>query len=264
MGGFQNETSVISAIITQFSTCPGINTCFDKYITKNDTLTTLSYNKDRLKGAEFTYATYKKPDQSWYKSVFNAPITENGSQVLKYNIKYKSKNGMKIASEDSSVKAFRDLYKNNRDFYNFVNDPKRLEAYFGKNKLIFGGYREAKKALDRTRNGKPTDADLRTVYRMFNYIIPSDGTSGPVRGERVAKDVAHQRAKLFKALGKHGYGGLLDTNDALYGSFKKHTQAPVIIFDMDNLVFDNNIERVKMNEKRFLDLQAIGRRLFER
>lgn len=237
---------------------------FDKYITKNDSISTLSYNKDRLKDAEFAYATYKNADKSWYKSLFNAPIKEDGVQVLKYDIKSKAKNGMKIASEDSSVKVFRDLYKNNRDFYNFVNDPERLEAYFGTNKMKFGAYREAKKALDRTKVGKPTDADLRTVYRMFNYILPSDGTSGPVKGERMAKDIANQRKKLFKELKKQGYSGLLDTNDALYGSFRKHTQAPVIIFDMSNLMIDKDVQRVSLNDKRFSDLMSLGRMIFER
>lgn len=85
---------------------------FDKVISTNDTVSTLSYNKDRSKGADYIYATYKNRDKQQYKAMFNKPIDEvtvdeNGSvkanKVLKYNINHKVLNETKVASEDSAA-----------------------------------------------------------------------------------------------------------------------------------------------------------------
>lgn len=239
---------------------------FDKVITTDDTISTLSYNKDRLKDTDYFYSTYKKLDKMQYKALFNKPIEETvytadgtpvgTKKVLKYSINQKVKNNMKIASEDSSVNVFRNLYEKDRDFYNFVTDPKRMESHFVTSKYGFKGYREAKKVLDQMKepNHKVTDQDLRTIYRMFNYILPSDAGGD----QRRAKDVMNQRNKFFKALKEAGYGGVLDTNDAIYGGFK--AEAPVIIFDMENLVMQD-IGRVKMADKGISQLVTTGRKV---
>ncbi len=239
---------------------------FDKEIGKEDVISTISYDKDRLKSTDYFYANTEKTDKMLYKALFNKSIDEqlydsNGQpagtrKVLKYNIDSKVKDKMNIASEDSSVNVFRNLYEKDRDFYNFVTDQNRMESHFVKDKYKFRGYREAKHVLDKMKNPgyKPTDKDLRTVYRMFNYVIPSDAGGD----QRRAKDVANQRNKFFKALQKEGYGGLLDTNDAIYGGFK--AKAPVIIFDMDNLMI-KEAERIKMSDKRMSQFVTYGRKV---
>ena len=239
---------------------------FDKVITKDDTISTLSYNKDRLKDTDYFYSAYTKLDKMQYKALLNKPIKEtlydaNGQPagertVLKYHIDSKVKNNMKVASEDSSVEAFKNLYEKDRDFYNFVTDKDRMESHFVTSKYGFKGYREAKKVLDKMKEPgyKPTDKDLRVVYRMFNYVIPSDAGGD----QRRAKDVANQRQKFFKVLQKEGYGGVLDTNDSIYGGFK--AEAPVIIFDMNNLIVDE-AKRVKMADRRMSQLVTAGRKV---
>ena len=132
----------------------------------------------------------------------------------------------KVASEDSGAKIFANLYKKDRDFYNFVIDSERMESYFVKDKYKFKGYRESREVLDNLKKPdyKPTEKDVKTLYRMFNYVIPYDGEGNARKG----RDVTTQRAKFFNECKKEGYGAVLDTNDAIYGGFK--ATAPVIVF----------------------------------
>lgn len=239
---------------------------FDETLGKGSQLSTLSYDKDRTKGADMFYATHKKLDQHQYNALFNKPVPQtlydtNGKPVgtgmfLKYKIKNDVTKDLKIASEDSGADAFMSLYKKDRDFYNFVTDPSRMKAHFVDDKYKFKGYRESRDVLTKmqNKNYKPTADDLQTVYRMFNYVIPSDGSGNA----RMAKDVATQRAKFFNELKKSGYGAVLDTNDAIYGGFK--ATSPVIVFDMDSVSLAG-AERTTMRSKRFSEVALAGRKV---
>ena len=238
---------------------------FDKVISTNDKVSTLSYNKDRTKNTDYIYATYKKRDKQQYKAMFNKPINEvtideNGSvksnKVLKYNINHKVLNNMKVASEDSAAETFRNLYQKDRDFYNFVTDDSRMKSMFVDSKYIYKGYREARDVIEKMKKSQdyvPTDKELQKVYRMFNYVIPNDGGGDA----RKARDIQNQRNKFFKALEAQGYGALLDTNDAIYGSFK--AEAPVIIFNMQNLIIED-AKRVSTADKAYSSLATAGRK----
>ena len=237
---------------------------FDETLKEGTILSTLSYDLNRTKGADMFYATHKKLDQHQYNALFNNPIPkpiydEHGNSLgtgmfLKWKIKNKTTSDLKIASEDSAAESFRQLYKSNRDFYNFVTDPSRMQSHFVDSKYKFRGYREARKALEELRKGKrPTDMDLQKIYRMFNYVIPSDGGGDTSR----AKDVLTQRAKFFKVLKEAGYGAVLDTNDAIYGGFK--ATSPVIVFDQSKVVL-SGAEQTKMRDKRISELVTIGRK----
>lgn len=236
---------------------------FDEVLKKGTVLSTLSYDKDRTKGADMFYATHKKLDQHQYNAAFNKKVPqtlydEKGNAIgtgsfLKYKIKNEALSDIKVASEDSGAEIFRQLYKNNRDFFNFVTDPTRMQAHFVEDKYKFKGYREARSALEKLRSGKEmTSDDLQTIYRMFNYVIPSD--SG---GNRGAKDVATQRAKFFTELKKAGYGAVLDTNDAIYGGFK--ATSPVIVFDQSQIVL-RGADRTTLRSKRFSSAVLVGRK----
>ena len=238
---------------------------FDETLGKGSQLSTLSYDKNRTKGADMFYATHKKRDQHQYNALFNRPVPQplydsEGNNVgtgmfLKYKIKNDVTKDLKIASEDSGADAFMNLYKKDRDFYNFVTDQSRMKAHFVDDKYKFKGYRDSRDVLQKMqdKNYKPTADDLQTVYRMFNYVIPSDGSGNA----RMAKDVATQRAKFFKELKKNGYGAVLDTNDAIYGGFK--ATSPVIVFDMDSVSLAG-AERTTMRSKRFSEVALAGRK----
>lgn len=215
---------------------------FDQMIdAKKATLSTLSYDKDRTKGTDMFFAAYKYFDKHQYNAMFNKKVPqtiydEAGNAIgtgefLKFKINNSVKSDMKVASEDSGAEAFRQLYKKDRDFYNFVTDKSRMQSLYPEDKWVFKGYRQAMKTLDTIRGQKtPSADDLQTAYRLFNYVIPNDGGGNA----RVAKDVKTQRTKFFKALKDKGYGAVLDVNDAIYGAFK--AQAPVIVFDMEQIV----------------------------
>ena len=239
---------------------------YDEVLSKDKTiLSTLSYDKNRTKNVDMFYATHKELDKQQYNALFNrklpSPVYDDDGNSLgtgqgyKFKINNKLQQDIKVASEDSGAKVFLELYNKNRDFYNFVTDEGRMESLFVKDKYKFKGYRESKKVLDKLKQEdyKPTDRDIETIYRMFNYVIPSDGGGNA----RAAKDVQTQRAKFFNALKEAGYGAVLDTNDAIYGSFK--ATSPVIVFDMEHIIPDS-IKETTLRSKRFSSAVYVGRK----
>lgn len=239
---------------------------FDEVIEEGKVLSTLSYDKDRTKGADMFYAAHNKLDKHQYNALFNRKMPqtiydEKGNAIgtgkfYKYRIDNAVKKDIKVASEDSAAKKFMDLYSKDRDFYNFVTDKNRMQSHFVEDKYKFKGYRESRDVLNKMREPsyKPSDKDLQMVYRMFNYVIPSDGGGNTRR----AKDVATQRAKFFKELSKDGYAALLDTNDAIYGAFK--ATSPVIVFDQ-SAVSIKDAKRTTANSKRYSDAIYLGRKV---
>lgn len=229
------------------------------------TLSTLSYDRNRTKDTDMFYATHNVLDKHQYNALFNRPIPQpiydkDGNEIgtgtfMKYRIDNSIRNDIKVASEDSGAEAFRGLFQKDRDFYNFVTDEDRMQSYFVSDKYKFKGYREARSVLEKMRKPDyvPTESDLQKVYRMFNYVLPYDGAGNARKG----KDVTTQRTKFFKALKDAGYGAVLDTNDAIYGSFK--AKSPVIVFDMDQVV-PKDVYRTNMMDQKVSDLVLVGRK----
>lgn len=230
----------------------------DEVISKGTILQTYSRDKNRTSNdLDYFYATHTSHDKmifSWEFDDFSKEkiYDENGnligeSRCFNWRINNKLLNDMNVASEDSGADAFMKLYENNRDFYNFVKDPNRMEAALSKGAVSkHKGYAEAYDKLEEIRNKESiTEEDLRTVYRIFNYTLPSDGHGN----EKLGHDVAVQRAKFFKELKSKGYGAVLDTNDALYGGFAEDgTRSPVIVFDKSSIIPDS-IRRENMADK---------------
>lgn len=230
------------------------------------TLSTLSYDRDRTKNADMFYATHNVLDKHQYNALFNRPIPqtvydESGNPIgtgtfMKYRIDNSLKHDIKVASEDSGAKIFMDLFKQDRDFYNFVMDADRMQSYFVSDKYKFKGYREVREVLTMMREEGyiPSSNDLQIVYRMFNYVIPYDGAGDARKGQ----DVITQRTKFFNACKEAGYGAVLDTNDAIYGGFK--AKSPVIVFDVEQII-PKDVYRTKMIDQKFSDLVLAGRKL---
>ena len=237
---------------------------FDQVIKKGTVAATLSYNKDRTKDTDMFYAAHTKADKDQYNALFNkkapTPIyDQNGNEVgtaqfYKYRINNVALNDIKVASEDSAADVFMNLYSKDRDFYNFVTDQSRMQGHFVEDKYKFRGYRESRESLEKLRSGeKPSADDMQRIYRMFNYVLPSDGAGN----SRAKHDIELQRAKFFKELKKEGYGALLDTNDAIYGGFK--AQSPVIMFDMEQIAL-KDANRVTTASKYYSDMAFVGRK----
>lgn len=230
------------------------------------TLQTLSFNKNRTQNTDMFYATHDKLDKHQYNAMFNKPTPQPvydsyGNKIgtgifMKYRINNSLKTDIKVASEDSAANVFRDLYKKDRDFYNFVMDDNRMEQYYDSSRrYAFKGYREAAAVLEEMRKPGyvPSGNDLQTVYRMFNYVLPYDGAGDSSKGH----DVIVQRTKFFNALKEAGYGAVLDTNDAIYGGFK--AKSPVIVFDMESVV-PEDVKRTHLNEMIFSEFVMVGRK----
>ena len=243
---------------------------FDEVLSKDKTtLHTLSYNRDRTKDTDMFYASHDYFDMHQYNALFNKPapreiFDENGNslgtgQFLKYRIDNSLSEDIKVASEDSGAKIFMDLYSKDRDFYNFVTDPERMQEYFVKEKYGFKGYREGRDVLVKMQedsNYIPSDKELTMVYRLFNYTIPYDGAGSQRRGN----DMAKQRAKFFAACKDSGYGAVLDTNDAIYGRYK--AKSPVIVFDMEKVV-PKDVYQTKTTDKYYSDAVLAFRKTFK-
>ena len=217
---------------------------YDDVLREGTILRTLSYDKHRTEGADMFFASHTRTDVDHYKEFFDKKVPmpiydKDGKEIgtgefYKYSIQNKATKDIKVASEDSGAKIFRDLYEKDRDFYNFCTDPERMRSIFeaGIKGRTSVGYIATRSAMDRVvkKDYTPTDKDLALAYRCFNYVIPSDGGGNA----RIAKDVAMQRAKFFKAAKEAGYAAVLDTNDALYNAVQ--AQSPVIVFDSEAIV----------------------------
>ena len=140
---------------------------FDEVLNADKTtLSTLSYDKDRTKNTDMFYATHNSLDKHQYNALFNRPIPqpvydENGKQIgtgafMKYRIDNSLKTDLKVASEDSGAEVFMNLYRKDRDFYNFwkghdvyvqrtkfFNECKKAGygAFLDTNDAIYGGFK---------------------------------------------------------------------------------------------------------------------------
>lgn len=239
---------------------------FDEVLSSKKTvLSTLSYDPNRTKNTDMFYATHDILDKHQYNALFNRRIPQtvydqNGNKIgtdyhLKFRINNRLKDDVNVASEDSGANIFAKLYKDDRDFYNFVTDESRMQSYFVKEKYKFKGYQEAANALDSIRDTTkiPSEDEVKAAYRMFNYVIPYDGAGN----KRSGHDVAVQRTKFFKECKNQGYGAVLDTNDAIYGGFK--AKSPVIMFDMEKVI-PESIKQTTYSEKQLSYLILIGRK----
>lgn len=242
---------------------------FDSDIKEGTMLQTLSRDKDRLKDTDMFYASFTPKDVEHFKASFNDKYSEtmydeNGNEigtakVYKYKIDSLAKSDIKVASEDAQENAFLSLYKSNRDFSNFVSDPERLTKLLDDNEIEYWNeyrnhpytkaYSTLKTVIEDGRT--PKESELREIYKLFSYIMPSDGDGQ----KKVANDVKRQRAKLFKELKSNGYGALVDTNDIKYG--RMEAEYPVCVFDMSAIV-PKDVRRLKTKDKVLATLKYIG------
>lgn len=214
----------------------------DHVIGRGTILYTLSYDLNRTSTATMFYAVYRSEDLQLYLTMLNGPILQglfdgaptdlSAPPSQKYEIKNLTSRDVLVACEDSAARIFAELVATDGDFRDFVVNPARMQAHFNPIKYFFRGYRAARASLRRLRAtpGDASPADLARTYRMFNFVIPSDGAGDPER----ARDIATQRETFFAAMRAAGYSATLDTNDALYGGF--HASAPLIVFDRDAIV----------------------------
>lgn len=201
---------------------------YDEIIKEGTTLQTLARDPNRTKDTDMFYASHTKADNRRYNAMYNhkniadiydaeGNVTGTG-KIYKYQIHNKATKDIKVASQDTGSKYIRDLYEKDRDFYNFVTDPDRLEKYTKSMYIPHGSKYINNMHKLQDKNYTPTDKDLHTLYDTFNCVIPNTD-----------KDVVNQREKFFKALKNDGYSAVIDVNDAINHPLR--SQSPVIVFD---------------------------------
>ena len=206
---------------------------YDEVIKEGTVIRTLARDPNRTKNVDMFYASHTKADRHRYNALYNHKTNQTlydkdgnivgKGKTYKWLINNKLVKDVKVASQDTGSKVMRDLYKNDRDFYNFVRDPNRLEYYTKKMYIPHN-----KKYIDNLHkmqqpNYKPTDKHLHILYDTVNCVIPN-----------TAKDVTNQRIKMFNNLKDRGYSAVLDVNDAINNPLA--AQSPIIVFDMDAFI----------------------------
>ena len=230
----------------------------DFTIKKGQLVQTLSFDPNRIadpdnKYGGYIYAAVTDHDKTEYGALFNRlslnkEIFKDKTKTLpeklkeftagKYKFSLKAMKDINVASEMASSEALENMMRADKGLVNFVTDTiingktdsgmPYIPEYKLKN---YGGYAEAvevaKKARERLASGKPlTSKQADTMYRLFNLALPIDDPTAKMYRER-----------FFKNLKASGYGGILDTNDSMYGMYK--SEKPVILFDMDSLITDS-------------------------
>ncbi len=237
---------------------------FDAIIPEGTVMSTLSRDKDRTKDTDMFYAAYEKADIDKYRVGFNDKAKEivyddDGNEIgtskcYKFSIDNTAKSDIKVASETTQENAFLKLYNTNKNFADFISKPDGLYSiFYGKG--IYRTYAKGWKNLKKIQDPEyvPKESELRSIYKLFNYVIPHDGKGDA----KLAREIKKQRARLFRELKKDGYGALLDVNDAFYWNGFR-TGRPVVVFDMSQIVPDD-VKRLTFKDKFMATLRLMGR-----
>lgn len=190
----------------------------DIMLKKDTELQTLSADPNRVKDAEYFYASVTENDKQYYTAFFGLNKHKKVANLVptcKINISSKLAKDVNVASEKTGTKIMQDLYNTDDDFRDFITNPERLNKIMRKG-MNWEAYKKANKVLEKvSTEGEASPEEIAEIYKCFNYILPNDGKGN----EAIATDVANQRKKFFDELKSKGYGAVLDTNDAYYGGY---------------------------------------------
>lgn len=189
-------------------------------IRKGQKIQTLSVDKNRMKSGTFFYAAATPKDRLFYKMFFSEPFSKLSRRPPKYTITATAAKRMKIANEVEGTKAFARLYKKSPGFRKYILSPDGMDAEVDKKRRSYKEYKRALDTLKQVRDGEnssPTNEQFRDLFILYNLTYPATRSSARSR----------YRNLYTKELEARGFDGFLDTNDALYGKFKR--DVPVII-----------------------------------
>lgn len=172
----------------------------DETIKSGTTIQTLSMDQNRLENGKAFYTAYTENDKQKYVGLFGKEQQGMiglgpGKGKNKYAITANVEKDIKVASNKSAEKAYKELQKNDPEF-------RKLTEQFGVLKKSIPG-------------------EKRSEYELFN-------TYGLLGND---KESASMQSKFFSKLKEAGYQGVNDVNDRKYSGF--NTRA-TIVFDNDN------------------------------
>ena len=177
----------------------------DRYISPDTVIQTVHKGdiKDRIAPGNPFYATYTKRDNTIYTSKVFGHFGTDSNVSHMY-----TKNGVKVASEKTGQKIYKELYEKDSEFRNYIDT-------FRQNGGVMG------------RKGNR----LKREYDSFNYslVINKDSpVDKALRAKGINLDHEGVHKKFYNELKKRGYGAVLDINDSKIEGF---TYNPVIVFD---------------------------------
>lgn len=188
------------------------------------------------------YATYKKSDVDRYIGLFGKNLRSRAARTAKvngeskefirqeahkniYQLKLKTKNDIKVASDKNASKVMNGLLKNKE----FKHDLVRSIDHTSKGMRRSQQQRvfiDAKHALKKDAKDR-TDKDKMAIYKAFNLSLTNH------------ESFENNTQKAFyKAMRNKGYGAISDLNDKYYSSY--HAKNPMIVFgDKSNTTVDS-------------------------
>lgn len=191
----------------------------DRFISPDKVMQTVHKGDaaERLSPNNPFYATYTKRDNTIYSSKVFTHFDKESTVT-----KFRTKDGIKVASEKSSRKVFDEL----------MHDPE------------VAGYMKDMGYSKRT-------SDPKKLYEYFNYslVLRNDSETAKKMGvSHLDHDAVHN--KFYNALKQRGYGALIDTNDSRREGF---TYNPVIVFDnqMKDIVASTKATKEQLGSKQY-------------
>lgn len=153
------------------------------------------------------YASTGKHDNKRYENLLG--MARKQSTGHSYLMNLQANKDIKVASKDKATKVFEDLYKNDSDFRNSVQDHVKKH---------FAGRNPVRDTNDLSKR------NIKKMYDNFNSGLPF------MRQEGTGAD-----KKFYDKLKKAGYGAVQDINDMKFSGYSARN--PLIVFDNK----DNNI-----------------------
>jgi len=147
------------------------------------------------------YASKGDHDNKRYKNLLGMDRKSRAGRA--YLMELRANSDIKVASKDKAGKVFGDLYKNDSEFRDSVQEHVKSH---------FGGSNKIKNLNDMS------DKNIKKMYENFNSAIPL-----------MREDDGNPSAKFFKQLKSAGYGAIQDINDMKYSGYSARN--PLIVFD---------------------------------
>lgn len=164
------------------------------------------------------YASYKKTDNVKYLGKLGRERTLQTGKA--YVMSLSVKDDIKVASSNSAKKVFRDLYKNDEKFAEYVHTlPNSISS--------------KEKAIRFAKFGTYTDSELSKLYENFNSKLAGNHDS-------------YSSKAFYNAMKSKGYNAVQDINDMKFNDYK--TKNPLIVFDAKEKISVTNFRKLTVDE----------------
>lgn len=204
----------------------------DKILKRGTMLQNISTNSNKGVSDAFYFSSTGR-DNMKYRGMYGNALSRFGSNNV-YQTKIKVDNAIKVASERSASNALKELYTNDKEFANLLEEHMRGVA-----NTLSGSYNLALKALRASDSVNNRHTFNKNVYDLFNVSLTLHDlpTSNAVN------------KKFYDYLSSKGYNAIMDINDKYFSGY--NSSKPMIAFNIGNeLVVDS---------RKHLELAEIGK-----